>query len=76
MKFSQNVKENQHRNVIQAIQAELINAGYDPGLADGYNGPRTRAALKSFQRDHELKINGQTDKSALKSIKNSLVSDE
>ena len=75
MRFIPNVKENKSKNVIQSIQTALIEAGYDPGLPDGFNGPRTEAALKAFQRDHNLMIDGHTNSSALKAIKNSLVSD-
>ena len=74
MRFIPNVKENKSKNVIQLIQTALIETGYDPGLPDGFNGPRTEAALKAFQRDHNLMIDGQTNSSALKAIKNSLVS--
>jgi len=73
--FNPIVNENQNRNIVQAIQNALIEAGYDPGLPDGFDGPRTSAALKAFQRDHKLKINGRPNRSNLKAIENSLVSD-
>ncbi len=75
LKFNPNVKENKSKNIVQSIQTALIEAGYDPGLPDGFKGPRTEAALKAFQRDHKLMIDGQANSSTLKAIKNSLVSD-
>jgi len=44
LKFSKNVKENKVRNQVQHVQILLIENGYDPGLADGYNGnPKNRS---------------------------------
>lgn len=40
------------------IQAALIELGYDPGPVDGIWGPRTRAAVKAFQRDAGLVADG------------------
>lgn len=39
---------------IRAIQARLNELGYKVGTADGLIGPRTRAAIESFQRDSDL----------------------
>jgi hypothetical protein len=40
------------------VQSRLRNLGYDPGPTDGKWGRRTRAALASFQADHDLEIDG------------------
>jgi hypothetical protein len=41
------------------VQARLRNLGYDPGPVDGKVGPRTKSAIRAFQRDNPpLKIDG------------------
>lgn len=36
------------------VQAALIFLGYNPGTTDGFDGPRTKAALMQFARDYAL----------------------
>jgi N-acetylmuramoyl-L-alanine amidase len=43
------------------VQARLHNLGYDVGEIDGAVGPRTRAALRSFQRQRGLAVTGEID---------------
>jgi hypothetical protein len=43
---------------IVQLQTALAHAGYDPGPADGVMGYKTTSAMKSFQRDHKLKVTG------------------
>jgi len=40
--------------VVRRIQSALAQRGYDPGPVDGRSGPRTRAAIGAYQRDHGL----------------------
>lgn len=40
------------------IQQALKNCGYDPGPLDSKMGPRTRRAIRQFQKDNELKVDG------------------
>ena len=40
--------------VVRRIQSALAERGYDPGPVDGRSGPRTRAAIGAYQRDHGL----------------------
>jgi hypothetical protein len=47
------------------VQARLRNLGYDPGPSDGKIGRRTRAALASFQADHQLSITAKPDEPTL-----------
>ncbi len=44
---------------VASAQAALQKLGYDPGPADGVEGPRTRAAIKKFQRDVALPETGR-----------------
>ncbi|MFH1877687.1 MAG: peptidoglycan-binding domain-containing protein [Candidatus Omnitrophota bacterium] len=40
------------------IQRALRNAGYYDGAIDGKIGPKSKKAIKSFQQDHGLKVDG------------------
>ena len=44
---------------VRNIQAGLQRLGYDPGPADGHSGPQTEAAIRRFQQDNGLPIDGQ-----------------
>jgi uncharacterized protein len=41
------------------VQQLLADLGYDPGPIDGVMGPRTRAAIRAFQADVGLPVDGQ-----------------
>ena len=43
------------------LQLVLTNLGYKPGPIDGRSGPRTREALKQFQKDEGLPATGVLD---------------
>lgn len=43
----------------RAIQHRLVDLGYKPGAVDGMMGPRTRAAIRAFERDHGMPQTGQ-----------------
>jgi len=46
---------------VAGVQARLRNLGYDCWDADGVLGPDTAAALRDFQRKHNLQGTGQPD---------------
>ncbi len=48
-------------SVVMRVQRVLAKSGYDPGPIDGLFGPRTAAALKSYQRDNNLPARGVLD---------------
>lgn len=43
------------------LQRLLLDLDYDAGLADGIEGPRTRKAIRAFQKDNGLKQTGKFD---------------
>lgn len=47
---------------ITGVQARLKSLGFDCGAVDGVCGPRTEAALKSFQSRYGLPADGQPDR--------------
>jgi len=47
---------------LQFIQQRLADLGYDPGPIDGAMGPKTREAIKAFQKQAGLPVDGQLSK--------------
>ena len=45
-------------NLYKAAQRALLDAGYDPGPADGLWGSRSKEALAKFQADNDLVATG------------------
>jgi TPR repeat protein/S1-C subfamily serine protease len=43
----------------RGLQQRLADLGYDPGPVDGAVGPRTRAAIRAFQADAGLPVDGR-----------------
>ena len=46
---------------VKSAQEALKAKGYDPGASDGAMGPRTRAALRHFQKAEGLRATGRLD---------------
>ncbi len=44
---------------VSQIQAGLTNLGYDPGPIDGTMGSQTSAAIRAYQRDNKLLVDGR-----------------
>jgi peptidoglycan hydrolase-like protein with peptidoglycan-binding domain len=53
---------------ISQAQTALQAAGFDPGLVDGRLGPKTQAALRSYQHAHKLRPTGTPDRETRKSL--------
>ncbi|SDH92979.1 peptidoglycan-binding protein [Nitrosomonas sp. Nm132] len=53
--------------LIRKVQQALADAGFNPGVIDGINGPRTMSALKSFQKQNNFAI-GQLTKETLQRL--------
>ncbi len=54
---------------IRGIQEELAAHRYDSGPADGVLGPTTRMAIRKYQRDAGLPVNGVASKELLEHLK-------
>ena len=45
-------------NEVRQIQTRLKELGYNPGTIDGIYGTNTQNAVKAFQRDKGLSVDG------------------
>ncbi len=48
-----------NRSAVSQIQAGLIELGYNPGPIDGAMGSQTESAIRAYQRDNELFVDGR-----------------
>ena len=55
------ITRQQGRNQVANIQLALAKLGYEPGPADGYRGPMTNRAIRRFQADNGLPMDGRID---------------
>jgi peptidoglycan hydrolase-like protein with peptidoglycan-binding domain len=53
--------------IIQGVQQALVGAGFNPGPVDGISGPRTLAALESFQQQNNIAA-GEFTKETLRAL--------
>jgi len=58
-------KEIHSREQVERAQQALRDKGQDPGPIDGIMGPRTKAALKDFQRAEGVRETGRLDSETL-----------
>jgi hypothetical protein len=52
-------------SIVAAVQRRLTQAGYYRGMIDGVIGPKTRSAIRLYERAHGLGIDGQIDRRLL-----------
>ena len=45
-------------SIVIEVQRNLARAGYYHGPIDGVAGPRTRAAIRGYERAHGLRVDG------------------
>lgn len=55
-------------DVVVDVQRALARRGYYRGVIDGDLGPRSRAAIRSWQADCGLPVTGQLDARTLRSL--------
>lgn len=53
---------------VKLLQDQLIKKGYDPGIIDGDFGGNTYSALKHFQADNNIAVDGIAGKQTIKSL--------
>jgi hypothetical protein len=52
---------NYRGSTVARVQGRLARAGYYTGSIDGLMGPRTRSAIRSYERRHGLPVDGVID---------------
>jgi peptidoglycan hydrolase-like protein with peptidoglycan-binding domain len=55
--------------VVEDVQRELLSTGHFNGLVDGVTGPKTAVAIETYQRQHNLDVNGAVSNSLLEHIR-------
>jgi peptidoglycan hydrolase-like protein with peptidoglycan-binding domain len=55
-------------DVIRAVQRELGQRGYKPGIPNGMANAATRGAIMAYQRDHGLPLTGEPSEALLTAI--------
>lgn len=53
------ISEADRRSLVAKIQTLLADQGYDPGPADGFEGPKTQQAVRAYQRNIGLAETGE-----------------
>jgi len=56
------------KEIIKEVQKALNDLGYDCGDVDGILGKKTKDALKKFQEDNGLKVDGKIGKEVKKAL--------
>ena len=57
------------RDEAKEIQRLLNRLGFDAGSEDGWPGPRTRDAIRAFQKEHSLPPDGYPEPALLKRLR-------
>ena len=60
----------QQYSTVTQVQSSLAAKGYNPGPTDGMAGKRTRSAIRAYQKDHGLLVDGQASNQLVSHIKN------
>jgi len=53
---------------VAAVQRRLSQGGYYRGSVDGVIGPATRVAIRSFERNNGLPVDGEIDRQLLRTM--------
>lgn len=56
------------KSIIKEVQHKLNELGYDCGKVDGKAGKKTKNALKKYQEDYDLKVDGIIGREVINSL--------
>jgi peptidoglycan hydrolase-like protein with peptidoglycan-binding domain len=65
---TRNIHEGQKGKPVEYAQQLLVDAGYGPLEIDGKFGPKTEAAVRAYQKDHGLAVDGKLGIHTLRSL--------
>jgi peptidoglycan hydrolase-like protein with peptidoglycan-binding domain len=57
------------KNVVRQMQSMLASLGYDVGTPDGVAGKKTVVAVRQFQEENGLDVNGELTPATMKMIR-------
>jgi len=66
------IKKGSKGQAVKTLQGYLYQLGYNPGSTDGIFGPKTEKAVKAFQRDYDLVIDGIVGPATWASLENAV----
>jgi peptidoglycan hydrolase-like protein with peptidoglycan-binding domain len=55
-------------DTIETVQRFLQQLGYNPGPIDRKMGEKTRTAIRAFQRDHNLQVDGEASMALVEAL--------
>lgn len=58
-----------YRPTVEEAERQLFDKGYDPGPVDGYMTRKTRDALRAYQLDSALPVNGRLTRRVVKNLR-------
>lgn len=62
------------RQRVATVQMLLVELGYDPGGVDGLKGQNTRRAIRRFQREHEIRPDGDVSHRLITKLRSQMAS--
>ncbi len=66
--YTERASTHSDENLVLLIQGRLNKQGFDPGPLDGLIGPRTRAAIRDYQRRYGLTVDGKPSRLLLERL--------
>ena len=66
------LKKGSKGEAVTELQGWLYQLGYNPGSTDGIFGPKTEKAVKAFQRDTDLQVDGIVGPATRASLENAI----
>ncbi|MCB1749311.1 MAG: peptidoglycan-binding protein [Gammaproteobacteria bacterium] len=67
--WKQSSQAHELNNLVADVQGRLAARGYDPGPVDGVVGPKTRQAIRAWQRDRGLAVDGRVTPELVSSLR-------
>ncbi|MGE0487186.1 MAG: peptidoglycan-binding protein [Gammaproteobacteria bacterium] len=66
--WKQSSQARELNHLVADVQGRLAARGYDPGPVDGVVGPKTRQAIRAYQADRGLPVDGQLSPTLVSSL--------
>ena len=66
---AQTRRRNGYRPTVEEAERLLLEKGYDPGAVDGYLTDETRTALRRYQQDSAMPMNGRLTRSVVNNLR-------